>query len=102
MANVAFIGLGKMGFPMALRLLQAGHRVYAFNRSRGPVDALAKQGAEPAGSAADAAVSGGPAGAQAGTLTVMVGGEPAAFEAAVTVFQAFGKNIRLCGGIGAG
>jgi len=50
----------------------------------------------------DAPVSGGPAGAQAGTLTVMVGGEPEAFQKALPVFQAFGKNIRLCGGVGAG
>ncbi|HEY4729993.1 MAG TPA: NAD(P)-dependent oxidoreductase, partial [Myxococcales bacterium] len=50
----------------------------------------------------DAPVSGGPAGAQAGTLTVMVGGEAEAFQKALPVFQAFGKNIRLCGGVGAG
>jgi 3-hydroxyisobutyrate dehydrogenase/2-hydroxy-3-oxopropionate reductase len=50
----------------------------------------------------DAPVSGGPAGAQAGTLTVMVGGDQAVFDRAVPVLQAFGKNIRLCGGIGAG
>ena len=149
---------------MTGRLLQAGHAVHVFNRSRGAVDALAKQGARPAGSAAEAAakadfiltalptqetveqvyqelqgaaragqvyvdhstvslatnrrcaerlakrsaqfldapVSGGPAGALAGTLTVMAGGEKAAFDAALTVFQAFGKNIRLCGGVGAG
>jgi 3-hydroxyisobutyrate dehydrogenase/2-hydroxy-3-oxopropionate reductase len=50
----------------------------------------------------DAPVSGGPAGAQGGTLTVMVGGEQAVFDRAQPVLQAFGKNIRLCGGIGAG
>ena len=50
----------------------------------------------------DAPVSGGPAGAQAGTLTVMVGGEQAVFDHALAVLQAFGKNIRLCGPIGAG
>jgi 3-hydroxyisobutyrate dehydrogenase-like beta-hydroxyacid dehydrogenase len=50
----------------------------------------------------DAPVSGGPAGAQAGTLTVMVGGESAIFDTALPVLQAFGKNIRLCGPIGAG
>jgi 3-hydroxyisobutyrate dehydrogenase/2-hydroxy-3-oxopropionate reductase len=50
----------------------------------------------------DAPVSGGPAGAQAGTLTVMVGGDQAVFDRALPVLQAFGKNIRLCGGIGAG
>lgn len=50
----------------------------------------------------DAPVSGGPAGAQGGTLTVMVGGEQAVFDRALPVLQAFGKNIRLCGGLGAG
>ena len=50
----------------------------------------------------DAPVSGGPAGAQAGTLTVMVGGDQPVFERAMPVFQAFGKNIRLCGPTGSG
>ena len=153
-----------MGLPMSARLLQAGHEVHVFNRSRGPAETLAAQGAQPAagpGEAAsraaviltalptpdsvasvyeelaksaragqvyadhstvsldlnrrcaallkgrgaqflDAPVSGGPAGAQAGTLTVMVGGEQPAFDTALPIFQAFGKNIRLCGGVGAG
>jgi 3-hydroxyisobutyrate dehydrogenase-like beta-hydroxyacid dehydrogenase len=50
----------------------------------------------------DAPVSGGPGGAQAGTLTVMAGGEQAVFERALPVFRAFGKNIRLCGPTGTG
>jgi 3-hydroxyisobutyrate dehydrogenase-like beta-hydroxyacid dehydrogenase len=50
----------------------------------------------------DAPVSCGPAGAQQGTLTVMVGGDQAVFDRALPVFQAFGKNIRLCGPTGAG
>jgi 3-hydroxyisobutyrate dehydrogenase-like beta-hydroxyacid dehydrogenase len=50
----------------------------------------------------DAPVSGGPAGAQAGTLTVMVGGDQAVFDTALPVLQTFGKNIRLCGPVGAG
>jgi 3-hydroxyisobutyrate dehydrogenase/2-hydroxy-3-oxopropionate reductase len=50
----------------------------------------------------DAPVSGGPAGAEGGTLTVMVGGEPAVFERAEPVFRVFGQNIRLCGPVGAG
>src|SRR2546427_1223792 len=164
MAQVAFIGLGKMGLPMAARLLQAGHRVHAFNRSRAPVDALVKQGAEPAGSAAEAAaraefvltalptpesvelvydelaasaragqvyadhstvslalnrrcaallrprgaqfldapVSGGPAGAQAGTLTVMGGGLRAPLHIAGPRVPAVGQHIRAGGGVGGG
>jgi 3-hydroxyisobutyrate dehydrogenase/2-hydroxy-3-oxopropionate reductase len=50
----------------------------------------------------DAPVSGGPGGAQGGTLTVMVGGEQAAFDQARPVFESFGKNIQLCGPVGAG
>jgi len=50
----------------------------------------------------DAPVSGGPAGAQAGTLTIMVGGNEATFERARPVFEAMGKNIRLVGPTGAG
>jgi 3-hydroxyisobutyrate dehydrogenase-like beta-hydroxyacid dehydrogenase len=50
----------------------------------------------------DAPVSGGPAGAQGGTLTVMVGGDQAVYDRALPVLQAFGKNIQLCGGTGAG
>jgi 3-hydroxyisobutyrate dehydrogenase/2-hydroxy-3-oxopropionate reductase len=50
----------------------------------------------------DAPVSGGPGGAEAGTLTVMVGGEQAIFDRTLPVFQSFGKNIRLCGPVGAG
>ena len=50
----------------------------------------------------DAPVSGGPAGAEAGTLTIMVGGEQATFERARPVFEAMGKNIRLVGPTGVG
>lgn len=50
----------------------------------------------------DAPVSGGPAGAQAGTLTVMVGGEQSVFDRALPALQTFGKNIKLCGPVGAG
>jgi 3-hydroxyisobutyrate dehydrogenase/2-hydroxy-3-oxopropionate reductase len=162
--RVGFVGLGKMGRPMTERLLAAEYEVHVFNRSRGPVDALAAQGARAAGSARevaeradviltalptpdsvesvfaelagaaragqvyadhstvspglnrwcaermgdrgaaflDAPMSGGPPGAQGGALTVMVGGDQASFERVLPVFQAFGKNIRLCGPVGSG
>jgi 3-hydroxyisobutyrate dehydrogenase/2-hydroxy-3-oxopropionate reductase len=149
---------------MTERLLAAGYAVHVFNRSRGPIDALAAQGATPADAARqvaeradviltalptpesvdsvyqemaaaaragqtyvdhstvspglnrrcaerlgersaaflDAPVSGGPAGAQGGTLTVMVGGDQGVFDRALPVLQTFGKNIRLCGPVGAG
>lgn len=50
----------------------------------------------------DAPVSGGSPAAEAGTLTVMCGGEPAAFEAAKPVFETFGKLVVLLGPVGAG
>src|SRR5260221_3497361 len=53
--QAGFIGLGKMGRPMTQRLLAAGHTVHVFNRSRGAVDALVSEGAQPANSAAEVA-----------------------------------------------
>ena len=50
----------------------------------------------------DAPVSGGPEGAAAGTLAIMVGGEQLAFDQLLPVFQAMGTNIRRCGPAGAG
>jgi 3-hydroxyisobutyrate dehydrogenase-like beta-hydroxyacid dehydrogenase len=163
--NVGVVGIGKMGRPIAGRLIVAGHRVAICNRSDNPgVEMLREQGATvrttPADLAAscemvltalptedtvrqvyaemsdvassgqiyadhstvspglnrhcadilakqgagflDAPVSGGPAGAEAGTLTVMVGGDEATFNRALPVFEAFGGKIRLCGGVGAG
>ncbi|MDR1969644.1 MAG: 3-hydroxyisobutyrate dehydrogenase [Burkholderiaceae bacterium] len=50
----------------------------------------------------DAPVSGGVAGAMAGTLTFIVGGEAAALERARPVLQAMGKNIFHMGEAGAG
>jgi len=165
--KLGFIGLGKMGKPMTLNLLKAGHEVTVHNRSRAVVDELGGQGANRATSPAqvaaaadivmtclptpasveegysgangllpaartgqlfidfstvavalsrslavgatakgaaflDAPVSGGPAGAQGGALTIMVGGEKAAFDQALPVFQALGKNIHHLGPSGAG
>jgi 3-hydroxyisobutyrate dehydrogenase-like beta-hydroxyacid dehydrogenase len=161
---VAVIGLGKMGAPIAERLLKAGHSVHVFIRSSPPVERLAQLGAHRADSAAaaadqasivltalpteasvlsvyrelgavarpdqlfadhstvslgtslacaeliqargasfiDAPVSGGPAGANAGTLTIMCGGNSTDFDRALPVFEAFGRLIRLCGPGGAG
>jgi 3-hydroxyisobutyrate dehydrogenase-like beta-hydroxyacid dehydrogenase len=45
--EAGFIGLGAMGRAMVANLLKAGHRVRVWNRSRGPMDELAREGAEP-------------------------------------------------------
>ena len=166
--NIAFIGLGNMGGPMAANLARAGHTVRAFDlnaeacakvQAQGVLVAAsaleAVQGAEvlismlpasrhveslylapeqgllaalPANTLVidcstiapasaqkvaqaaqarglamiDAPVSGGTAGAQAGTLTFIVGGEEQALERARPVLQAMGKNIFHMGAAGAG
>jgi 3-hydroxyisobutyrate dehydrogenase len=170
--NVAFLGLGVMGYPMAGHLARAGHRVTVYNRTESKAIAWcdeftlgsrpqhaetpreAAQGAEIvfccvdndddlrsvtlgadaafAGMApgaifvdhttasadvarelhaaakniglhfVDAPVSGGQAGAQNGALTVMCGGEAAAFEAARPVAMAFSRAFTLLGASGAG
>ena len=50
----------------------------------------------------DAPVSGGQAGAEGGTLTVMAGGDEAAFEKAKPVIASFAKMVTLMGPSGAG
>ena len=50
----------------------------------------------------DAPVSGGVAGAEKGTLTVMVGGDAAVFERMQPLFKSFGQKIVHCGDVGAG
>ncbi|MCZ4304318.1 NAD(P)-binding domain-containing protein [Zoogloeaceae bacterium G21618-S1] len=50
----------------------------------------------------DAPVSGGEVGAIAGTLTIMVGGEQAAFDTVLPAFQAMGKSVTRVGESGAG
>jgi 3-hydroxyisobutyrate dehydrogenase-like beta-hydroxyacid dehydrogenase len=43
--NVGFIGLGRMGAGMARNLVNAGHRVVVYNRTRSKAEALASAGA---------------------------------------------------------
>ncbi len=165
--NVAFIGLGNMGEPMARNILKAGHTTTVYNRTRSKMDALVEAGAKRASSPGEAAegadiicicvstpdvvravvlgdggalrtarkgaivvdfstidpgtsrevadacaaegssyldapVSGGVSGAAAGTLTVIVGGEAAAFERAQPVFEAVGSKTVHVGSSGAG
>jgi 3-hydroxyisobutyrate dehydrogenase-like beta-hydroxyacid dehydrogenase len=50
----------------------------------------------------DAPVSGGQAGAQQGTLTVMVGGEQAAYQRAVPLLDHYARAHRLMGAVGSG
>ena len=54
MTNIAFIGLGIMGLPMAKNLLKAGHDVTAFNRSPAKVEQFVAEGGKGAASIAEA------------------------------------------------
>lgn len=167
MKQIAFIGLGNMGGPMAANLVTAGFAVRGFDLSENALRQFAAAGGQVAASIAeaiqgveavitmlpagkhvtglylgeqglcaslpagtllvdcstidvasarqvgeaatraghrfvDAPVSGGTAGAAAGTLTFMVGGEAANVDAARELFNAMGKNIFHAGNIGAG
>ena len=169
MAQVAWIGLGVMGYPMAGHLAAKGrHDVVVYNRNgakaqawvtehggrSAPTPAAAAAGAElvfccvgndddlravttgengafhgmGAGtvlvdhttasaevareldaaaaergfSFLDAPVSGGQAGAQNGTLTVMAGGEPGAFDAARPFILNYARAVNRIGPAGAG
>ena len=155
---VGFVGLGQMGRPMAQRLLEAGHEVVVWNRTRAIAEALeegaasvaqsplevgercdlvlsclldshavadvygrhdgllaagrkgqvfvehgtfsphvavdiAARAATRGASFLDAPVSGGPEGAAAGRLVVMVGGEVSALESAGPVIEAYASNV---------
>ena len=59
MANptIGFIGLGIMGKPMARNLIKAGYPLVVHNRSRGAVDELSKEGAQPAASSQEVAAA---------------------------------------------
>jgi 3-hydroxyisobutyrate dehydrogenase len=167
--NIAFIGLGHMGGPMARNLLKAGHSLVVFDVVQRNVDALTAVGAAAAMSPkqaasqaelvitmlpsspqvkavylgedgvlagvgdgiplidsstidpqtardvasraaqrtnpnpmADAPVSGGTGGAEAGTLTFMVGAPAALFQRIRPVLAHMGKNIVHCGDCGTG
>jgi 3-hydroxyisobutyrate dehydrogenase-like beta-hydroxyacid dehydrogenase len=157
--NIAVLGIGYMGFPIARRLCQAGHVVSVWNRSPEKAGRLAPFGALVHGTAAsavadadivismlengavvgevlfeqgtakamkrgalvidmasiepreardhaarlsdfdvshlDAPVSGGTAGAEAGTLVIMVGGKAADFVRALPIFEVLGHATHV-------
>lgn len=114
------------GADVIITMLPAGKHVFAAFEGEGPgggVLAAAKPGAlflecstisvEDARAAhslvvasghrgLDAPVSGGVVGAEAGTLTFMVGGAEEDFAAGLPLFDVMGKRIVLCGGPGMG
>jgi 3-hydroxyisobutyrate dehydrogenase-like beta-hydroxyacid dehydrogenase len=52
--KIGFLGLGKMGTPMALRLIAAGHELSVWNRSEGRTKPLLREGAIAAATPAEA------------------------------------------------
>jgi 3-hydroxyisobutyrate dehydrogenase-like beta-hydroxyacid dehydrogenase len=52
--KIGFLGLGKMGAPMALRLLAAGHELAVWNRSEARTEPLIREGAIAAATPAEA------------------------------------------------
>ncbi len=52
--KIGFLGLGKMGTPMAMHLLAAGHELRVWNRTEGKTEPLIREGAIAAGTPAEA------------------------------------------------
>ena len=46
--EIGFIGLGKMGFPMARRLIEAKHQLFVFDQRKEVIDQLVALGAKAA------------------------------------------------------
>src|SRR5690348_15962550 len=55
MTHLGFVGIGRMGGPMATRLLDGGHQVSVFDRSEAALAPVVARGARRAASAADVA-----------------------------------------------
>ncbi|GAC1611530.1 MAG: NAD(P)-binding domain-containing protein [Mycobacteriales bacterium] len=53
--RIAFLGLGRMGIAMARHVLDGGHELVVWNRTKGKAGALVAAGAVEAGTAAEAA-----------------------------------------------
>jgi 3-hydroxyisobutyrate dehydrogenase len=99
-ADVREVILGRRG---ALAAMTRGALLIDFTTSRPDLAAeIASRAAARGVDALDAPVSGGDVGAREGRLSIMVGGEPAAYERALPLLQAFGKTIVLQGPPGAG
>jgi 2-hydroxy-3-oxopropionate reductase len=98
--DVELVTLGKGG------IIAGAHDglVYVDNSTIKPAAAraIAAKLAEKGVLSLDAPVSGGDIGAKNGTLTIMVGGDAAALEKIMPVFQAMGKTITHVGEAGAG
>ncbi len=57
--KIGFIGLGRLGLPMATNLLQAGYDLLVYNRTASKAEPLVALGAQLVGRPADAVIPGG-------------------------------------------
>jgi 3-hydroxyisobutyrate dehydrogenase-like beta-hydroxyacid dehydrogenase len=85
--NIAFIGLGNMGSPMAANLIKAGHKLNVYNRTRARAEALQSEGARLANTPGEAA-----SGAEV-AITMLA--DDHALESLVFGKGAFGKGSLL-------
>ncbi|MGD0140559.1 MAG: NAD(P)-dependent oxidoreductase [Tepidisphaeraceae bacterium] len=79
-------------------LIVVDHSTISPTATRQLADELAKQGAH----FIDAPVSGGDVGARNGTLSIMAGGDPVAFERVEPMLRILGSTITYCGPSGTG
>ena len=98
--DVREVVLGSDGVLQAMRLgtVFVDHTTASADLAREIAEAGRKRGI----GCLDAPVSGGQAGAEQGTLTVMVGGDQDAFDRAEPVIDAYSKSVRLLGPAGSG
>ncbi len=107
-AEIVFLCVGndddvRQVVPQALRSMAPGGIVVDHTTTSAVVARdMAALAAQEARAFIDAPVSGGQAGAENGQLTVMCGGDAAAFSRAEPVIDVYAKAIRLMGGPGAG
>jgi len=98
--------LGNGGLKSGLKSdLSPGHAPLVAVMSTVPMDTIAALHAELAplvGGLVDAPISGGPSRADAGTLTVMAGGEAGVLDAIEPVLRSFASTIVRCGALGSG
>jgi 3-hydroxyisobutyrate dehydrogenase-like beta-hydroxyacid dehydrogenase len=57
--RIGWIGLGELGFPMALNLLERGYSLSVYNRTRSKAEPLAERGAQLANDSLEVAAKGG-------------------------------------------
>lgn len=87
MGEIGFVGLGKIGLPMARRLLDAGRRLVVCDLDAGRVEEMADAGASPAATAAEV-------GARAETVLTSLP-SPAALEAVALGPDGLGGGDRV-------